>query len=97
MINYYGCVSHIRNAYMQETRRSLYAYTNGRIYSYNEHDGNNYIYTDGGLISSTSPATTIAWNIYISSNTRTLANNYPLDFKIADIDFNAGKFVTVTV
>jgi hypothetical protein len=75
------------------------AYYNYRIYS-NNHDQDttkNFIYTDGGLISSVATdrvgGTGIMWKLAVTSNTRNIY--YPLKLSIAKIAVVASKLVTV--
>jgi hypothetical protein len=74
-------------------------YSNLRVYS-NNHDQDttkNFIYTDGGLISSVATdrvgGTGIMWKLAVTSNTRT--SSYPLKLSIAKIACVADKLVTV--
>jgi len=74
-------------------------YSDLRIYS-NNHDQDttkNFIYTDGGLISSVATdrvgGTGIMWKLAVTSSTR--SSYYPLKLSIAKIAVVASKLVTV--
>jgi hypothetical protein len=102
---YYNAISapnYLNNALIAEGTEISFtptAYYNYRIYS-NNHDQDttkNFIYTDGGLISSVATdrvgGTGIMWKLAVTSNTRT--SFYPLKLSIAKIAVVASKLVTV--
>ena len=94
-------INFIRNALLVGTEFSgAIAYTNSRVYS-EKHDqtpDNDYIYTDGGVITSDvtnrHTASGICWKMAVTSVTRT--SNYPLNLSIAKVACVANKVVTVS-
>ena len=93
--------NYIRNALIAEATEvgGHFDFTNSRLFSekHERTEGNNRIFTDGGVIFSQATtrhtASGIAWDLQITSSNR--ASYYPLTLSIAKIAVSADNLVTV--